>query len=559
MTGANNSERRRGWIRNAPAWLFVYLITLMPIPWEPSWLWPAFLEVNADFVVLLCASLMIRSGLGDRWWTWHLVVVATLFVPLYRFGHTLIPAFFDRKFVPLDDVLLLPSLGHLLTHEASTAKVIGVGLASLIVAALLYFATYLSVRRVTRSVARPRLTILCFGCAQLLVAGYWVDRSVTPRQSVTWLRSSMFGVAGDDMMRELRSAAWQVRQRLNVQRQELDTHLSKVSGRVDGLRGADVFVIFIESMGRVAMGDPRVRGPFEAVCTELEAKLSAANVASSSGWLTTGHAASKGAHMQLMTGIYIDGLRMYNAVLNSGTRTLAHYLADAGYRTINVQPAVNVEWPQSQSALGFEYDLFRMRLPYQGWRFHWGVMPDQYALAYLLQTEGGGDRPVFAQYVSVTSHAPFRDIPRYYDNWQDVTKPDAFAKPDHSYPMDWGNYYNHPDQVQAYVDTIVYSMRTVAGFAMQAQRPAIVLALGDHAPPVPFDGDPQQSMDVPVFALSNTPGLLAKFDLLSPGLIAPANGPAMSTKFFLPWLLTEFETEDADSPSPRVPRPSDGK
>ena len=102
-------------------------------------------------------------------------------------------------------------------------------------------------------------------------------------------------------------------------------------------------------------------------------------------------------------------------------------------------------------------------------------------------------------------------------------------------------------------------MRTVAGFAIEAQRPAIVLALGDHAPPIPFAGDPQQSMDVPVFALSNTPDLLEKFDWLSPGLIAPANGPAISTKFFLPWLLTEFETEDADRPSPRVPRPSDGK
>lgn len=559
MTDTNALNLRSGWIGTTAALLFLYLLTLIPMPWESSWLWPACAEANVDFVALICIGLMIRFGLGDRWWTWHLVALGAMFVPLYRFGHTLMPVFFDRAFVPLDDILLLPSLAHLLTHEVSTTQVIGGGLVVLLIAALLYFVTFSSARRVIRSASRPGRALLWFGCAQMIVLGYWVDRSVTPREQVGWLRSSMYGVAGDDVMQELRSASWQVRERLNDQRQALDNQLSTLSGRLDGLQGVDVFVIFIESMGRVAMEDMRVRGPFESACAELEPALTDANIATKSGWLTTGGASSRGAHMQLMTGIHIDGLRMYDAVLRSGVRTLAHYFADSGYRTINVQPAVDIEWPQSKSALGFEFDLFRMRLPYEGWTYHWGEMPDQYALAHLLQTEGAGDRPIFAQYVSVTSHAPFRDIPPYYDDWQTATKPGAFVRPDHSYPMNWGNYYSHPDQVQAYTDSIVYTMRTVAGLAMQLQRPAIILALGDHPPPVPFTPNPKHSMDVPFFALSNDPDLLAKFELLTPGLVAPIDTPAISTKFFLPWILTQFGTAAPNNQTAPAKQPSDGK
>jgi hypothetical protein len=102
-------------------------------------------------------------------------------------------------------------------------------------------------------------------------------------------------------------------------------------------------------------------------------------------------------------------------------------------------------------------------------------------------------------------------------------------------------------------------MRTVAGLAMQLQRPAIVLALGDHPPPVPFTPNPKRSMDVPFFALSNDPDILAKFELLTPGLIAPIDAPAVSTRLFLPWLLTQFENADPDDQTTPVRPPSDGK
>ena len=110
--------------------------------------------------------------------------------------------------------------------------------------------------------------------------------------------------------------------------------------------------------------------------------------------------------------------------------------------------------------------------------------------------------------------------------------------------------------MRAYVDTIGYTLRTVAGLAMQLKRPGIVVALGDHPPPIPFDRIPGRSMDVPVFVFSNDSDLLARFDRFNPGLVAPVDGPAVSTKLFLPWLLTEFESA---SPDQADPPPADGK
>lgn len=559
MTESTPVKARAGWIGGMAAWLFLYVVMIAPLPWEALSCWSALAAVNVDFLFVICVGLALQLGLSDRRWAAHFVVFATLFVPLYRFGHTLMPVYFDRTFVLFDDILLLPSLVYLVTYESSTLRIIGLALGVLLVVVLLYLTTLYAARRVLLGASRPKLAVLLFGCAQALALGYWIDRSVTPREQVEWVRASMLGAASDDLVGEVRKASWRVRERLSAERKELGEMLSKVSGRVDGLRGADLYVVFIESMGRVAMEDARVRVPFEALCAELEPKLSAANVASRSGWFTAGGAGSRGAHMQLMSGIYIDGLRMYDAVLRGGDLTLAHYLSKAGYRTINVQPAVDVEWPQSSSALGFEFDLFRMRLPYEGWAYHWGDMPDQFALAYLLQTEGSGDRPVFAQYISVTSHAPFRDIPKYYDDWQAAMQPGAFDQPDHSYALDWGNYVGHPDQVSAYVDTLDYTLRTVAGLAMQLKRPGIVIALGDHPPPIPFERSSDSSMDVPVFVFSNDAELLSKFQLLSPGMAAPIDGPAVSTKMFLPWLLTQFESDEVASPEPSSSTSGSGK
>ena len=559
MTGATHVKPRAGWMGGMVAWLFLYVVMVAPLPWEPLSCWSAFASVNVDFLFVVCVGLALRFGFGNRWWATHFVVWATLFVPLYRFGHTLMPVYFDRTFVLFDDILLLPSLIYLVTYESSTLRTVGLSLGVLLAVAVLYWLTLLASRRVLLIVSRPWLAALCFGCAQVIALGYWVDRSVAPREQTEWVRASMLGAASDGLVQEVRSASWRIRERLRDERRDLNKLLSNVSGRVDGLQGADLYVVFIESMGRVAMEDARVRIPFEDLCAELEPKLVAANVASRSGWFTAGGAGSRGAHMQLMSGINIDGLRMYDAVLRSGGQTFAHYLSKSGYRTINVQPAVDVEWPQSSSALGFDFDLFRMRLPYEGWTYHWGDMPDQFALASLLQTEGNGDRPIFAQYISVTSHAPFRDIPKYYDDWQAALQPGAFDQPDHSYELEWSNYVGHPDQVRAYVDTIGYSLRTVAGLAMQLKRPGIVIALGDHPPPIPFDRNVDHSMDVPVFVFSNDEQLLAKFHSLDPGLVAPVDGLAVSTKMFLPWLLTEFDSSNGHQSNPADSTSGSGK
>jgi hypothetical protein len=211
-------------------------------------------------------------------------------------------------------------------------------------------------------------------------------------------------------------------------------------------------------------------------------------------------------------------------------------------------PAMPRPWPEAE-ALGYESEVFRAAFPYRGHPYHWGDMPDQFALHHVLETiVRPSPRPLFVHYVSVTSHAPFRDVPPYFADWPAAAAPGAFAGPPaRSFGIDWLNYASEPEVREAYLAVIEYSLRCVAGFLLQVRRPALAFVLGDHQPPLPPAIAPDRTRHVPIHAISNRPELLPALEGLgfTPGLLPRPEAGAFSTARFLPAFLAAYGTNEA--------------
>lgn len=314
-----------------------------------------------------------------------------------------------------------------------------------------------------------------------------------------------------------------------------------------GLDRADVHVVFIESYGRVALRHPGLGARLRTLWPELERELATAGFAAASGAIApaVSGGGSSLAHAEFLTAVRISDYGHVERLLHSGVRPLPRLFADAGYRTVLLMPSMNTNWTQGMSFYGFQQGLSQQELGYSGHRYHFGAMPDQFALARLLHTviePAPAAAPMFTFFVSVTSHLPCTDIPPYLADW--AFDPAAFPpQPEHTYSTSWFDYRTNPETPQAYGDAVAYSMRTAVGFASQLTRPSIVIVLGDHQPPIKslLVAD-DNTLDVPLHVMSNRPELLARFAALglTPGLDVPDGATSFESATFAPRFLELF-------------------
>jgi hypothetical protein len=330
-----------------------------------------------------------------------------------------------------------------------------------------------------------------------------------------------------------------------------EEELADVPDDLRRLQGADVFLVFIESYGRALFRNPVVAERFREWTGPLEARLEEAGFASATGYLfpSVSGGGSSLAHAELLAGIPVENRRIFGLLLKSDLDPLPRRFQRAGYHTINVQPAMTEAWPEGRRFFGFDEDVFQFDLPYRGREYHWGLMPDQFAWSQVLETRvQGAERPLFVQLISVTSHAPFTQIPEYLEDWDHARDPEAFAgDPARVYDVNWSNYSGHPRVEEAYLDTIHYSLRTSTGFAARLTRPSLVLVLGDHQPPVVgalMEEDP--SYDVPLHVLANREFLIAPFLSLglTPGLVPARDAGSYPSARFLAAFLRMFSTPE---------------
>lgn len=532
----------KGGIGFAVALVAIHVFMSFPYPWESLSFFEACARINPDLVVLAVVATVSALSFGPRALVTHVVTLCVLFVPLYRFGVTILPVYFGKEFDLADDVLMVPGLVHLLTHELSGWQQVAAPIVAVGLVAVLYWLLYRLVRYLSAPMRRDGFAYAFLGLAQLLVIAGAVDRAVVARPGVMQTRQSMFARALVD------SSSWvsvaRLRTRFAARLREARARVENLPSKVALPERADLYVMFVESYGPAlfqmegnGFRDPL--GRFEAMLEEGGYRACSALIAPS---IRGGN--SSLAHAEFVCGMKVETRRVFRLLLDSSLIPLPRRLADSGYRTVHVLPAMPEPWPASSSFFGFERDLFQRQLAYDGRQYHWGKMPDQFALARVLDLEvRRAQRPLFVQYVSVTSHSPFRTIPRYSTDWRVAADAKFYDTAATEYGIDWVGFATDPKVADAYLESIVYSLRTIFGFAGQLSRPSLLLVLGDHQPPhVKSLGGHENPWDVPIHAIANRPELLDPFRRrgFAPGLTPDLSQRSFRSAQFLPRFLEDF-------------------
>lgn len=257
--------------------------------------------------------------------------------------------------------------------------------------------------------------------------------------------------------------------------------MASLTGALDRLEGRDVLLFWVESYGRASYDNPLYSETHLATLAEAEAAIRAAGMEIRSGWLTSPTSGGQSwlAHGALATGLWTSNHGRYNAMIASGREWLFHHAQDAGYRTSVFMPAITLSWPESQ-VMGFEHVFPAAALGYQGERFNWVTMPDQFTLARYRDLLPEDPRPDFIQVALISSHAPWTPIPDLLP-WEEIGDGTEFNEMAARGPTPRELWLDHDDVRDAYRRSIDYSLEAVFSHVAQLGEGApLIIVAGDH-------------------------------------------------------------------------------
>ena len=273
---------------------------------------------------------------------------------------------------------------------------------------------------------------------------------------------------------------------------------------LDGLRGKDVLLVFVESYGRVALEDPALAPGVTAVLDEGTKQLEGKGFESRSAYLTspTFGAISWLAHATLQSGLWIDSQQRYDVLVTSPRLTLSSLFERIGWRSVGMAPSNNRDWPQGEF-YGFDQFYDSRNVGYEGPRFGYPTMPDQYTLDafHRLELAPSPRKPVMAEIDLITSHAPWSRVPRLIDQ-DDVGDGSIFEGMPETLASAGDIWPDHERVRAAYGDAIEYSLSALVRFVTTyGDEDLVVIALGDHQPATIVSG-PDAGYDVPVSVIA---------------------------------------------------------
>ena len=452
-------------------------------PNEPSRLTAgAFARLPLELLIVVALAVLLPAA-GRR----ALAVVAGALLSVIVLVKVLDVGFFtafNRPFSPVDDVSYVGIGIETLRDAIGSARAyLAVAGAVVLIVALLVLPV-LALLRVTRVAAGHRGWALRAVAALGLV---WVVLRVldTPVAS-----SSAVALAVDEVQ-AVRSG---LQDDEVLAREIADDRFATTPGDrlLTSLRGKDVLLVFVESYGAVALQDPRIAAVLDEGAPQgFQAR---------SGFLTspTFGGLSWLAHATLQAGVRVDGQRRYDQLVQDDRLTLTAAFKRAGWRAVAALPANRRAWPEGSTFYRYDKIYDRRNLGYRGPGFGLPPMPDQYVLEALRRRELSGRSPLFAEVDLISSHAPWKKIPRLI-RWDDVGDGSIFDR----LPA------QKPKQARAgYARSIEYSLRTVLSFVQRYGDDDLVLVvLGDHQPATTVTGQ-GASHDVPISVIAHDPQVI---------------------------------------------------
>ncbi|MEJ8637403.1 MULTISPECIES: sulfatase [Streptomyces] len=280
-----------------------------------------------------------------------------------------------------------------------------------------------------------------------------------------------------------------------------------------GLRGKDVIFAFIESYGRSAIEDPAMAPQMNEALAEGTDRLKAAGFSARSGFLTspTFGGGSWLAHSTFMSGLWVKNQQRYRSVTSSDHLSLtgAFQRSDA-WRTVGIMPGVTRSWPEGKFyGLDTVYDS--RELGYEGPKFSWAPVPDQYSLSAFERLENSkpGRKPLMSEIILVSSHNPWAPIPKSI-GWDEVGDGSVYQSISKD-GKDPKEVWKDPDQVRTeYRRSIEYSVNSLVSYvAKYGDKDTVLVFLGDHQPAKIVTGE-NAGRDVPISIVAHDPAVLDK-------------------------------------------------
>jgi hypothetical protein len=414
-------------------------------------------------------------------------------------------AVLDRPFDPVLDWPFLESGLEFLSHTyGNGGPVIAIGVVIALATATLV-TMMLAVARVGRVVARYRVAATR---ATLAVAAVWVVGALLSVHIVPGVP-----VAARDSYDRLVQAAVSLRDRDAFDAEAgLDAFRATPGDELlTGLRGKDVVFTLIESYGRIAFDDPILAAEIGRLLDDGTRRLSAAGFSARSGFLTspTAGGGSWLAQATLRAGVWVDNQQRYRDLPSKRRLTLGGAFQRAGWRTVAVMPGTTEAWPES-TAYGFDKLYASGDLGYNGPRFSFSTMPDQYTLAAFERLERAvpDRRPVMSEIVLMSSHAPWSPVPRFI-GWNALGDGSVYDETTGAGDDPRSVWTRGLTRVRSdYGLAIRYSLTSLISYVETYGDDKLVLVfLGDHQPASVLTGV-GASRDAPITIVARDPAVL---------------------------------------------------
>ena len=523
---------------------FLLVWSVLVLPERLFRLTPAgFLRIPLELLVLVGVAVLLP-------WRWIRVVATAAGVVL---GLVTVVRIFDlgfhealhRPFNPVNDWRLVPPAVDMLQESFGPGWADAAVVGAVLVVVLVPVAVTLSVIRISRTAAhRRRVSAGAAGSLGIV----WLVCAVAGVQLIPGVPVASRGAAALAAV-QVHAAAHNLGDR-SVFRAELaaDDPWSDVPAAelLTGLRGKDVIVVFVESYGRVALQDSSFAPDIRALLEAGTETLGAAGFSSRSAFLTssTFGGISWLAHATLHSGLWVDSQQRYDQLFLSDRFTLPAAFDRAGWRTVVDVPSNRDPWPEGRAFYRFDVDYDRHDVGYEGPKFSFAAVPDQYTLAAFERLElAPGHPPVMAEIDLVSSHEPWTPLPPLLD-WDELGDgsvydgmPAAGTAPT--------EVIGDADRVRAlFGQSLEYALSSLVSWVTtfhEQDDDLVLVLLGDHQPASIVTG-PEASHDVPITILTRDQAVLERTSSWGwdDGMVPSPDAPVWRMDAFRDRFLTAF-------------------
>ncbi|MFJ6703101.1 MULTISPECIES: sulfatase-like hydrolase/transferase [unclassified Streptomyces] len=479
------------------------------------------------------------------------IVLATVFgivlgaLTLINFLDMGFTEYLGRSFNAILDWSLLGDAESYLEDTLGKTATVAVSVGAVVLVLLLFVLLALATVRLSNLLARHQRQ----ATRGTLIAG------------VVWITCSSFGLqiaggvplASDRTANALEIKARQVRDTLHDEAEfrkvaKVDAFGNTPADQlVPDLRGKDMIFTFIESYGRSAIEDPIEAPGVDSTLDAQTKALAKAGFAAKSGWLTsaTYGGSSWLGHSTTMSGLWVSNQQRYRTVMASDHLSITKAFQKTGdFDTVGVMPGIQKGWPE-QSYYGLDKVYNAFQLGYQGPKFSWSTMPDQYALqqfqerVHSKKPADGKSRMSFL--ILTSSHQPWAPIPKMvpWDQLGDGSVFDAIQKA--------GNKASDviadtTKSRQEYGKSVQYSVTALSEWLQRYGNDDTVLVfLGDHQPIARVSGN-HANRDVPISIVAKDPKVLDAIDSWNwtDGLRPAHDAPVWKMSAFRDKFLTAY-------------------